>query len=227
MVRECSYNERPLTARAVIFSNGTYANLMGVKARLRPDDWFVCADGALSQLAAMQLRPHLLVGDFDSVDLSLLAEAKEQGVELLTFQREKDFTDTELAWQEVIRRKWGWRDVLVVGAWGGRLDHSLANLLLFAPFAKQGYRISLTDGVTDAYLVTDELVLERCQNKLVSIIALSPSAQGVTAQGFHWPLEAATLRWGEALGISNIPVDDVARVRVKEGILLVIVTPED
>ncbi|HBK85278.1 MAG TPA: thiamine diphosphokinase [Firmicutes bacterium] len=115
----------------------------------------------------------------------------------------------------------------MIGAWGGRLDHSLANLLLFAPFAKQGYRISMTDGVTDAYLVTEELVLECCQGKQVSIIALSPSAQGVTAQGFHWPLEAATLHWGQAIGISNIPVDDIARVQVKEGILLVIVTPED
>ncbi|HBK85277.1 MAG TPA: hypothetical protein DDZ53_04510, partial [Firmicutes bacterium] len=111
MVRERSCNEQPLIARTVIFSNGTYANLTGVKARLRPDDWLVCADGALSQLAAMQLYPHLLVGDFDSVDLSLLERAKEQGVELLTFQREKDFTDTELAWQEAIKRKPGGRDV--------------------------------------------------------------------------------------------------------------------
>lgn len=227
MVRDHKSNEQPQTARAVIFSNGTYTDLAGVKARLRSNDWLICADGALSQLAAMQLHPDLLVGDFDSVDLGLLEEARRQGVELVTFQREKDFTDTELAWQEAIKRKRGWHNFLVVGAWGGRLDHSLANLLLFAPFAEQGYHISLTDGATDAYFVTDELVLEHCQGKLVSIIAMTPIAQGVMAQGFHWPLTDATLRWGQALGISNIPIDDLVRVQVKEGTLLVVVTPED
>lgn len=217
--------EQPVTARAVIFSNGTYADIAGVAARLRHDDWLVCADGALAHLVNMQLWPDLLVGDFDSVGLGLLAAAKARGVELLTFEREKDYTDTELAWQAVRQR--GYSEVLVVGGWGGRLDHSLANLLLFAPYAEQGYRICLTDGTTDAYFVTDELVLEQCQDKLVSIIAITPTAQGVTARGFHWPLTDANLHWGQALGISNIPVVATASVQVQQGILLVVVTPED
>lgn len=225
MVQSHKSKEQPVTARAVIFSNGTYADLAGVRARLRVDDWLICADGALAYLVKLQLWPDLLVGDFDSVDLELLAAAKVQGVELLTFQREKDYTDTELAWQEVRQR--GYREVLVVGGFGGRLDHSLANLLLFAPFAEQGYRICLTDGATDAYFVTDELVLEHCQDKLVSIIAITPIAQGVTAQGFHWPLVDASLNWGQSLGVSNVPVADVVSVHVREGILLVVVTPED
>lgn len=217
--------EQPLTARAVIFSKGTYANSAGVAARLRDDDWLVCADGALAHLVDLQLWPDLLVGDFDSVSLDLLAAAKARGVEIITFPPEKDYTDTELAWQEVRQR--GYRQILVAGGWGGRLDHSLANLLLFAPYAEHGYRICLTDGTTDAYFVTDELVLERCQDKLVSIIAVTPTAQGVTARGFRWPLAEADFHWGQGLGISNIPIADTVSVQVRQGILLVVVTPED
>lgn len=211
--------------RAVVFSNGNYDDLPGVAARLSPHDWLICADGALAKLVALGRWPDLLVGDFDSVDAGLLAEAKKRGVELLTFAQEKDYTDTELAWQEALQR--GYRNFLVVGAWGGRLDHSLANLFLLAPFASPGCDIQLTDGTTDAYFVTDTLHLQNIGGKLVSILAFTPSAQGVTAQGFHWPLTEATLNWGQALGISNIPLADQATVSVRQGTLLVIVTPQD
>lgn len=215
---------QPATARAVIFSNGDYASLAGVAAKLRSDDWIICADGALKHLVDLQLWPDLLVGDFDSIDRELLAAAKARGVELLTFERDKDFTDTELAWQQARQR--APQEVLLVGGWGGRLDHSLANLLLFAPFARQ-HRICLTDGLTDAYLTNEELMLEQCQNKLVSIIALTPEARGVTTQGLHWPLTDATLGWGQGLGISNIPIANLVQVQVQQGTLLVVVTPED
>ncbi|NLW16658.1 MAG: thiamine diphosphokinase [Firmicutes bacterium] len=212
-------------ARAVIFSNGSYANLTGIARRLRADDYIVCADGALKHLVRLQIWPDLLVGDFDSIDGELLAAAKEQGVEMLTFEREKDYTDTELAWQAI--REQGYRQLLVVGGWGDRLDHSLANLLLFAPYGQTGYHICMTDGTTDAYLVSDKLSLRHCQDRLVSIIALTPVARGVTARGLYWPLNDATLNWGQALGISNIPVAEEVTIEVQEGLLLVVVTPED
>lgn len=212
-------------ARAVIFSNGSYTDLAGVARRLQADDYLVCADGALNHLNGLQLWPHLLVGDFDSIELSLLQAAKDRGVQLLTFERDKDYTDTELAWQAV--RRLGYRQLMVVGGWGDRLDHSLANLLLFAPYAQQGYHIHLTDGATDAYFVTDKLTLRPERDRLVSIMALTPVAKGVTARGLHWPLTNATLNWGQALGISNVPVDDEVTIEVQEGLLLVIVTPED
>ncbi len=217
--------EQVTAARAVIFSNGSYADLAGVARRLQDDDYLVCADGALKHLHRLGRWPHLLVGDFDSIDLDLLQAAREQGVELLTFDREKDYTDTELAWQVIKAR--GHRQLLVVGGWGSRLDHSLANLLLFAPFAQQGFRISFTDGTTDAYFVSDKVTLRPESNQLVSIMAFAPVARGVTAKGFHWPLTDATLSWGQGLGISNIPVATECSIEVEEGLLLVVVTPRD
>ena len=89
-------------SRAIVFSNGTYADLAAIGQRLQPDDFLICADGALSKLVELGLWPHLLVGDFDSVDEKLLQQAKERQVELLTFQQEKDYTDTDLAFQEGI-----------------------------------------------------------------------------------------------------------------------------
>ncbi|NLY54544.1 MAG: thiamine diphosphokinase [Firmicutes bacterium] len=213
------------STRAVVFSNGYYACLAGIKQRLRPHDWLICADGALAKLVALDLWPDLLVGDFDSVDQSLLQQAQQRGVELRTFDREKDYTDTELACREAVER--GCRELLLVGAWGSRLDHSLANLLLLPPYVEQGLTVSLTDGQTDAYLVRDELVLRQCQDRLVSILSFTPVARGVTAQGFYWPLQEATLHWGQGLGISNIPIADAVTISVTEGLLLVIVTLED
>ena len=187
----------------MVFSNGEYRDLRGVRQRLLADDLLICADGALAKVMAMDLQPDLLVGDFDSVSPKLLEEADRLGIRRLTVPAEKDFTDTDLALREATLA--GCTDILLVGAFGGRLDHALGNLFLLPPYIRQGVSIALTDGETDVYLVTEQVV-------------------GVTIEGFYYPLCNRTLRWGETIGISNLPLLDEAKITVTDGILLVVVT---
>lgn len=211
--------------RAVIFSNGEYGDPAGIKQRLRSDDYLVCADGALAEMAALGLRPALLVGDFDSVEPALLAQARAEGVEVVTSPHDQDYTDTELALTQALAR--GYRQILLVGAWGGRPDHALANLFLVAPFAQQAYDISLTDGCWDIYMVAEGLVLNNCLHKTVSLLALTPQTRGVFTQGLRWPLADSSLSWGQGLGISNVAVVPRVEIKVGEGLLLVIVAEEE
>jgi thiamine pyrophosphokinase len=211
-----------LLGRAVIFSNGEYRDFSGVKQHLCRGDFLICADGALGKLMSMQIRPDLLVGDFDSVEPSLLEEAERAGINRLNVPVEKDFTDTELALREALKA--GYRDILLVGAFGGRLDHELGNLFLLPPFVSAGARISLTDGETDAYLVTKELQLSGCRGKVVSLLPLTAEVQGVTISGFYYPLQDYTLHWGQTIGISNLPLVDNPSIRLQSGMLLVVVT---
>lgn len=208
--------------RAVVFSNGEYCDLSGVKQRLRPDDWLICADGALAKVMALELLPDLLIGDFDSVSPELLQQADNLGVQRLTMPAEKDFTDTDLALRAAVDA--GYREVLLVGAFGGRLDHALANLFILPPYIRQGVQISLTDGETDVHLVTEQLTLANCRERLVSLLPLTEQVSGVTLEGFYYPLHNHTLRWGDSIGISNVPLQSEVSVRLGSGILLVIVS---
>lgn len=208
--------------RAVIFSNGEYRHAAGVLSRLSSEDYLICADGALARLRELELVPDLVVGDMDSASASLVDQAAAQGVEILRVPAEKDFTDTEMALREAVGR--GYAQVLVLGAWGGRIDHSLGNLLLFPPFIDAGTNVTLSDGSTDAYYVKEELQLDGCLGRIVSLLPLTPVVKGVTIDGFQYPLQGATLRWGKTLGVSNIAISDKISIHLSEGMLLAVLT---
>ncbi len=208
--------------RAIIFSNGEYRSTAGVISRLFPGDFLICADGALAWMQELGLQPDLLVGDMDSVSSILVEQAVALGVEVLRVPAEKDFTDTEMALREAIKR--GYNDVIVFGAWGDRIDHSLGNLLLFPPFVESGTRVALSDGKSDAYYVKDVLELHGCRGKTVSLLPLTPSVQRVSIDGFHYPLREATLCWGQTLGVSNLATSDKVSVSLARGMLLVVTT---
>ena len=72
--------------------------------------------------------PDLLIGDLDSVPPEQIDSMASQAVEIQRFPVEKDETDLELALFEVARR--GYKEIFLVGALGGRIDQTLANLFL-------------------------------------------------------------------------------------------------
>ncbi len=56
----------------------------------------------------------------------------------------------------------------------------------------------------------------------VSLLPLSAEARGVTTHGLLYPLEAATLRYEQARGVSNVLIEPPGRVELSAGLLLVV-----
>jgi thiamine pyrophosphokinase len=56
----------------------------------------------------------------------------------------------------------------------------------------------------------------------ISLIPLSTVVKGITISGFKYLLQDATFVQGKAYGISNVLIEEVGSVEVKEGYLLVI-----
>jgi len=117
-----------ITKRAVLFANGEAANPNSLE--LHADDFRVAVDGGLHKLQALQLAPHLLIGDMDSLSAQEVEACQQAGIEILRFPAAKNKTDLELALDEVLRR--GFQEIMIVNALGGRLDQTLGNLSLLA-----------------------------------------------------------------------------------------------
>lgn len=92
-------------------------------------DLFIGVDRGSLFLIEQGIRPDLVVGDFDSVSEKELALIYSQSKEVLQVQPEKDDTDLELAVKAVFAR-YPQGEVTIFGAFGGRLDHTLANIFL-------------------------------------------------------------------------------------------------
>ena len=92
-------------------------------------DIFIGVDRGSLFLIEQGICPDLAVGDFDSVSEKELALICSQSKEVLQAQPEKDDTDLELAVKAVFAR-YPQAQVTIFGAFGGRLDHTLANIFL-------------------------------------------------------------------------------------------------
>ena len=210
--------------RAIIFANGVFTNVQGARDLVRPDDLIVAADGGTRHALAAGLVPHVVVGDLDSLSPDDRARLEAAGSRIVRFSPHKDETDLELALLHAVRE--GATHVLILAALGGRLDQTLANLLLLALPELRDLDVRVVEGPQTAFLIHgggDGVLVEGQPGDTVSLIPLGGDAVGVTAVGLEWPLYEDTLRFGPARGVSNVLTVSQARVRVQEGLLLCVV----
>ncbi|MDY6875448.1 MAG: thiamine diphosphokinase [Chloroflexota bacterium] len=210
--------------RAIIFANGEFADPQGVRGLLCPDDLIIAADGGTSHALAAGVIPHVIIGDLDSLLPDERSRVEMAGSQVIRFSPRKDETDLELALLHAARE--GATEIIILAALGGRLDQTIANLLLLALPELSGLDVRIVAGPQTAFLIRGgrgELV-EGQPGDTVSFIPLGGDAVGVTAEGLEWPLRADTLRFGPARGVSNVLTVQSAHVRVQRGLLLCVVT---
>jgi thiamine pyrophosphokinase len=207
----------PSSKRTIIFANGLLADPALALAAIGPDDQLIAADGGLAHMQAVGLRPHVLIGDLDSVGPNQASRVEAEGTRVERFSPHKDQTDLELAVAE------GAADILIFGALGARWDHTLANLLLLAHPDFRAVRLRLVDGWQQIYLIQGQTVIEGRPGDTVSLISLQGDARGVTTTGLEYPLQQGQLAFGSTLGVSNVLLGAEATVRVDEGLVACIV----
>lgn len=57
---------------------------------------------------------------------------------------------------------------------------------------------------------------------MVSLLPLTTQAEGVTLEGFKYPLKEYCMTSDNSLGVSNEITEETARITVKKGILIMI-----
>lgn len=206
--------------RAVIFANGVIADYAACRAHLSPADRIICADGGTRHALALGLRPDLVIGDLDSFPAEERARLEAAGTRFAVYPARKDQTDLELALGAA--RQMGAAAVHLMGAMGGRLDQTIANLLLLAQEQWADMALSVSDGPETAWVTRSQIEIIGAPGDTVSLIALTPEVCGIDTEGLEYPLTNGTLQFGSTLGISNVLLGARARVHITHGILLVV-----
>ena len=207
--------------RAIIFINGIISDYSGLNRWLQADDHLICADGGVRHCLAMGLQPAVIVGDLDSTPLEVVEDLVAQGVAVERHPPAKDQTDLELAIERALQD--GADEILLLGALGGRLDQTLANLLILAQRDwLVPIRLAEENQLAQVLSPGKTISLDGQIGSTVSVVPLTPEVKGITFSGLAYPLENATLRLGSTRGISNEIASPPATVRIDEGKLLVI-----
>lgn len=207
--------------RAVVLVNGQVTDYMPLARWLDEAGYVVAADGGVRHCQALGRAPHVIVGDLDSAPPELVARFQAQGSQVERHPPAKDKTDLELAVERAIRD--GATEVVILGGLGGRLDQTVANLLLLAR-TDWPVPILLAEGDQVARVVRggEVLRLDLPPGALVSALPISREVTGITYRGLLYPLEDATLTRGSTRGVSNVVVASPAVIQVGQGLLMVI-----
>jgi thiamine pyrophosphokinase len=204
----------------VVVASAPDLDIARYESHIRAAELLVAADGGALPLLRAGIVPHAAIGDMDSIDAAGLAELEARGIDLRRFPRDKDETDLELALLYAAAA--GATSIDILGALGGRWDHTLANVALLALTELRGRRVRLlADGQT-LFLVRDSATLEGRAGDTISLLPLAGDARGVTTRGLRYPLDDATLSFERARGVSNVLLDPPGHVSLREGLLLVV-----
>ena len=206
--------------RVLIFANGLLPDLGKARGLLQGNETIVCADGGTHHALALGLRPAIVIGDLDSLSDTDRIKLLDANVPIKQYPHDKDETDLELALEYALAMKPG--AVVIAGALGSRLDHTLGNLSLLADPRLHDVDCRLDDGVEEAYFCRAFSEIRGVSGDLVSLIPWGVPVTGVRTEGLRWPLSGGVLHAEKTLGISNEMLGEYATVHLETGLLLIV-----
>ena len=201
--------------RCVIVGGADIGNYDCIRSSLLEDDFIVFCDSGLKHLEALQVKPGLIVGDFDSHDKPHL------DVETIVLPCEKDDTDTVFAVKEAVKR--GFDDFLLIGVVGARLDHTLGNVSILLYLDSIGKKGIIIDDYSEMEIVSNEPAYVEDSYAFFSLINITGTAKDVTIENAKYPLEHAEITCEYQYGVSNEVIPGrTAKIIISDGKLLLI-----
>ena len=111
-------------------------------------DYVIACDKGYKYALDMGIVPDVIVGDFDSLDMEV-----NTNIPIIKLPKVKDDTDTLYAIKYAIDK--GYKDITVCCAFGGRFDHSIANIQAAAYILESGGTPRITGKDTEVYMIKD------------------------------------------------------------------------
>lgn len=183
-------------------------------------DYVIGVDRGAWWLLRRHIVPDIAIGDFDSVNARELLEIKKKVKRIEKHPKKKNKTDMELAVEHAIGMHP--KEVMIYGAVGDRLDHSVANIHLLEQLDDKGIKGIIRDERNEIRIVTSQLKVKKdVRFQYISILSVTEAVE-VTLAGFAYDLSHAIIHRGQTLGISNEIRADEATIKVHSGKALVI-----
>ncbi|MEG0230170.1 MAG: thiamine diphosphokinase, partial [Oscillospiraceae bacterium] len=179
-------------------------------------DFIICADSGYYHALNMNIKPNIIIGDFDSYKNSLPKDIK-----IIKTIPEKDDTDTIMAIRYAISNNFD--NCFIFGGLGGRLDHSYANITGLNMLLKNGVKANIIDEKSSCFLLkNNEIEIKRNDSYYISIFPFGEKAEGVTLKNVKYPLLNYTLNNTHPIGISNEFISTSNPIiKVKNGTILI------
>ncbi|MCK9175440.1 MAG: thiamine diphosphokinase [Desulforhopalus sp.] len=216
--------------KIVIFANGKLKNRERARHIASDADFIICADGGSVYCDNLGIIPDLLVGDLDSTPKKLRKKFEMQHVEIDQHPTHKDSTDLELALRHAVKMREEHKSnrhdkvsVHLIAALGGRLDMTLATILIPAAWAYRNLDIFIHgDHNLVRLLSPGSHTVYGTPGARVSFLPIAGEVKDLSLIGFEYSVDHINLRLGSSRCVSNHIEKDSCLVCFTEGMLLMV-----
>lgn len=176
----------------------------------------ICADGGANSAMKLNLNPDFIIGDLDSIEPKTL-EYFCNTSRIIQIKRQND-TDVEKCLKFAIKR--GFKEAILLGATGSRLDHSFCNLgIVLKFFGEIKVRVLHENSLLEAF--EGKVTLQTMPKEIVSLYGFDRRTT-VTSSGLKYVLNNTALPFGVKESTSNVAVSNVVNLKIKNGKMFVI-----
>jgi len=208
--------------KIAIFLNGNYDQKEFYINQIKKQDILISVDGGTDFLFKIKKLPDMLIGDLDSIGQKSLSWVKKNGIKILRYPEDKDYSDFELALKEAISLRPD--KITVFGGFGKRRDHEYSSLMVASKYS-QKMQISLEDKSCSLFFAREgaKNIIPCKKGDTVSLIPFSYSVKKITSHGLKWVLKGETIFRSESRTLSNEAVSGQPYFYLSTGLLLVVV----
>jgi thiamine pyrophosphokinase len=205
--------------KALILANGDPPSADLARRLAAEHDLVIATDGAAERAARLGIAPHIICGDFDSIDMETARRAFPSAEFVPT--PDQNYADLEKALQ--LARARGAASITIIGAAGGRIDHTFANFALLLHYGREFPMTIVDDRSTTRALTSTNAKPNVCTlntqaGDTISLIAQAEGAQ-VSVSGVAWDVTNFALAPGTQ-GVSNVANSIQVTVEVQQGAVL-------
>lgn len=210
--------------KVVIIAGGNPPSKKLLMKEISSNAFLIGADSGANCLYDYNIKPNLLVGDFDSINENALDYFKKNNYVLDIYPTEKDYTDTEIAVQRALAMRP--EEIVFLGCTGSRIDHLLGNIGMLKICLEYGVDACIKDENNNIRLVNTQASLSGTVGEIFSVQSYGDEVLGLTIEGAKYPLNNYNLKIGQSITISNEFASPQVHLKFKSGTLMIILSSD-
>lgn len=210
--------------KAIIVSGGKAPSKQLLLNEIKNSNLIIGADKGCEVLYNYNISPNYILGDFDSADKDIIKAMEVSGCEKIKYKKEKDFTDTEIAFNLAVEK--GAKEIVLLGGTGTRYDHSLSNLGLMLKALKMSIILKIIDDNNIIFLTDKSIILKGNKGDTISFHAYCECVKKLNICGSKYDLINYDLYLGDGLTTSNEFIGNDIKITFDSGILMVLYTKD-
>ena len=203
--------------KCLILANGTPPKKSVINYLIRKGyDTLYCADGGANSAYKLKVIPDFIIGDLDSIKSDVKKYYSDKS-KIIKYSRQSD-TDVEKCLKHVIGK--GFRDAILIGGTGDRLDHSFCNLgIVLKFFDKIKIKVVHQSSVLEA--LKGEVKLNTIPDETISLYGFDRKTK-ITSKGLKYPLKNISLPFGESESTSNKATSQIVNLKISGGKIFIV-----